>query len=248
MLSSPRDHPIGLRNVLDPNTPLLGSYRLQSLTTEKFITPHSLLWPQSLGGNKFVTGSESLICIFDVSRPGEEPLRRLPTIPSRRKQIVGGGVGMKGIISALGICPADDKVLAAGTFTRHVGLYSGSGEGECIGVFSVAGTAADEVIGGRGVTQVSWSPDGRYLFVAERKSDGVLMYDIRVTGKLLGWLEGRKAMTLQRLGVETTMTGSGYELWAGGADGLVRLFQDPHQTEGGRQSDWQWPCHGGKFI
>jgi hypothetical protein len=75
-----------------------------------------------------------MICLFDVSRSGNEgPVSWMPTIPSKRKQIVGGGIGMKGIVSAMAVNPSGDGILAAGTFTRHVGLYSSNGSGELLG-------------------------------------------------------------------------------------------------------------------
>ncbi|EDN08455.1 conserved hypothetical protein [Histoplasma mississippiense (nom. inval.)] len=226
------DHPIRLTSALYPG--FSASYSLVSPTTEAFITPHSIIYPTNLSGTQFLTGSDSLICLFDVSRPGKDgPVSTLQTIPSKRKKIVGGGVGMKGIVSTMSISPSGDGVLAAGTFTRYIGLYASNGSGDTIATFSVEGTVADSRIGGKGITQVLWSPCGRYLFVIERKSSGILVYDIRVTGQLVGWLEGRGGMTNQRLkadivpGDERNAT----EVWAGGTDGRPqwekRVHDDP---------------------
>ena len=248
-LSSVRDHPIRLSSALSLH--LIASYSLISPSTEAFITPHSMLYPSSLGGTHFLTGSDSLICVFDVSRSGKDgPVTRLPTIPSKRKKIVGGGVGMKGIVSALSVSPGGDGILAAGTFTRHLGLYGSNGSGDCIATFSVAGTEADRRIGGRGITQVLWSPCGRYLYVAERKSDGILVYDIRVTGRLVGWLEGRKARTNQRLKADVVTSGEedAHEIWAGGTDGTMRVWRDPSRSEGGKRPSWEWSVHNSKFF
>ncbi|KAK2746996.1 hypothetical protein FQN57_002568 [Myotisia sp. PD_48] len=247
VLSGVRDHPVRLNSTLFPG--LLASYSLVSPTTEAFITPHALIYPSALGGTHFITGSDSLICLFDVSRPGKDgPISRHPTIPSKRKKIVGGGVGIKGIVSALALETSGSGMLAAGTFTRYVGLYGDNGSGDTIATFSIAGTEAERVIGGGGVTRVIWSPCGRYLYVAERKSDGVLVYDIRVTGQLLGWLEGRKARTNQRLDVDLvdgSLTGdSSAELWAGGTDGSVRVWKSLGQTEGGTRPAWDQHLHG----
>ncbi|KAL1960417.1 hypothetical protein VTO42DRAFT_7716 [Malbranchea cinnamomea] len=244
LLSSVRDHPIRLTSALYPG--LIASYSLISPTTEAFIAPHSILYPLSLGGTHFLTGSDSLICLFDVSRPGKDgPISRLPTIPSKRKKIVGGGVGMKGIVSTMADNPAGDGILAAGTFTRHVGLYAAHGSGDTIATFSVAGTEADRHIGGTGITQVLWSPCGRYLFVVERKSDGILLYDIRVTGQLVGWLEGRKAMTNQRMNVDvfSGRNGGPIELWAGGTDGIVRVWTNPSESVSEKKPVWEKHIH-----
>ena len=246
-LSSVRDHPIRLSSALAPVS--LASYSLINPTTEAFITPHSIIYPSALCGSHFLTGSDSLICLFDVSRPGTDgPVSWMPTIPSKRKQIVGGGVGMKGIVSALTLNPTGDGILAAGTFTRQVGLYGSNGSGESLGTFSVAKTEAAKQIGGRGITQLQWSPCGRYLYVAERKSDGVFVYDIRVTGQLLGWLQGRKANTNQRMKIDVVPSGEGdsHEIWAGGTDGVMRVWRNPSYNVGGKDPDWEWKVHDGK--
>ncbi|KAL1971382.1 hypothetical protein VTN77DRAFT_335 [Rasamsonia byssochlamydoides] len=244
VLSSVRDHPIRLSSLLAPQT--LATYSLIHPTTEAFITPHSILYPSSLGGTHFLTGSDSLICLFDVSRPGNDgPVLRMPTIPSKRKQIVGGGVGMKGIVSAMAMNPGEDGILAAGTFTRNIALYGSRGSGELIGTFSIAKSAADRHIGGKGITQLLWSPCGRYLYVAERKSQGILMYDIRVTGQLLGWLQGRMAVSNQRLKADIIAVGEteSHEIWAGGTDGIVRVWKNPFDTVGQKEPDWEWKVH-----
>ncbi|KAE8392942.1 guanine nucleotide-binding protein [Aspergillus alliaceus] len=243
-LSSVRDHPIRLASALAPTS--VATYSLIHPTTEAFITPHSIVYPNALGGTHFLTGSDSLICLFDVSRPGcDGPVSWMPTIPSKRKQTVGGGVGMKGIISAMGLNPTGNGVLAAGTFSRQIGLYDSNGSGQSLGTFSVAKTEASHRIGGRGVTQLLWSPCGRYLYIAERKSDGVMIYDIRVSGQLLGWLEGRKAITNQRMKIDVVSTdhGASHEIWAGGTDGFMRVWRDPTQTVGAQEPAWEWKVH-----
>ncbi|EXJ55226.1 hypothetical protein A1O7_08152 [Cladophialophora yegresii CBS 114405] len=229
VLSSTRDHPIRLTSALTGH--LICSYPLVNPMTEEFISPHSLLFSRS--GGRFAAGSESLISIFDSSRPGEGPSASMPTGPKRKGTDYSVATTMRGIVSALAV-DASSGLLAAGTYSRYVGLYDAMGQGSCIGVFSVKGTSADEQIGGTGVTQVSWSPCGRYLYIAERNSDGIMLYDIRKTGQLLSWLQGRNAETNQRLGFDAMATGDqkSHEIWAGGLDGFFRMWNNPYQHEG----------------
>ncbi len=148
------------------------------------------------------------------------------------------------------------SLLAAGTWTRWVGLYDAGGLGGTVANWSIA-SAADSTakISGAGVSQMLWSPCGRYLFVVERKSRGALIYDIRVTGRLVGWLEGRAATTNQRLGVDAfgqagEDSGGSHEteIWAGGVDGLVKVWKwrgacDAGDGEVGLEPEKEWQAH-----
>ena len=168
---------------------------------------------------------------------------------------------MRGIVSCLSLqsqqSSSNSSLLAAGTWTRWIGLYDAGGLGGTVANWSVA-SAADSTakISGAGVSQTLWSPCGRYLFVVERKSRGVLIYDIRVTGRLVGWLEGRGAETNQRLGVDVFGASGGgseganeTEIWAGGVDGVVRVWKwrgvgDEGDVEVGLTSEKEWQAHG----
>jgi telomerase Cajal body protein 1 len=211
-------------------------------------------------GTHFLTGTDCLITLFDVSRNGSGPLNRLPTIPSKRHNMKGGGVGMRGIVSSISLQPqqslSSTSLLAAGTWTRWIGLYDAGGLGGTVANWSVA-TAADSTakISGAGVSQTLWSPCGRYLTVVERKSRGVLIYDIRVTGRLVGWLEGRTAETNQRLGVDVFGAPGGdgksvneTEIWAGGLDGVVKVWKwrgvgNEGDEDMGLAPEREWPAH-----
>ncbi|KAK8068709.1 wd repeat-containing protein [Apiospora phragmitis] len=106
--------------------------------------------------------------------------RPQPQAPRPHHRVARHGLGGLGLV-------------AAGTWTRWVGLYDFAQAGDCVAAW---GSAVDRTaerghspgvgIGGNGVTQTVWSPCGRYLLVAERKSRGILVYDVRVTGELLG--------------------------------------------------------------
>lgn len=228
ILASQRDHPVRLSSAMTGER--IASYSLVNPLTDAYISPNALVF--SCDGSKFVAGSESLVSTFDISRPGQEPLSSTQTGPKKlQDDRWNPSTSIRGIISTLAIEP-QSRVLAAGTFSRQVGLYDLEGQGGCVGAFSVMGNDADMEIRGGGITELNWSPCGRYLFVAERKSDGMMLYDIRNTGQLLSWCQGRKALTNQRLSVDITMPGeSSYEIWAGGADGAVRMWKDAHLQE-----------------
>lgn len=166
---------------------------------------------------------------------------------------------MRGIVSALALQPASSSdsasaLLAAGAWTRQLALYDASGMGGTVSTWSIDSAADTEAgIGGAGVSQLLWSPCGRYLFVVERKSAGVLVYDVRVTGRLVGWFAGRRAETNQRLSVQVVDAGEkGTEIWAGGKDGVVRVWNwkglpgndRGDSTAEGVESAWEWKAHG----
>ena len=242
VLSAARDLPVRLTSAVTGEK--LASYPLINPMTEEYISPHALTF--SGDGSRFVAGSDSLVSVFDLSRPGQEPILSSATGP-KRKTAAGfnPSTSMRGIVSALNLGASSD-ILAAGTFSRTVALYSAGGQGECIGAFTVVGNEADEDIGGRGITQLAWSPCERYLYIAERMSTGIMMYDIRKTGQLLCWLQDRQALTNQRLTFDTYgIEGDGQEVLAGGTDGVIRTWKNAQLREGPVPSDWEIPAHTG---
>ncbi|KAI8623867.1 hypothetical protein F5Y19DRAFT_344743 [Xylariaceae sp. FL1651] len=271
LLVSARDHPIQLF-YLAPSPASIGShspissYPFTKARSETFLTATSLLWPSP--GTHFIAGSRSLLARFDVQRTGDEPLVRIRTIPSERHLSKGGGVGMRGTVSTLGAQPMDlgngASLVAAGTWTRWVGLYDFAQAGECVATWSIgaavrAATAERENgnqqkenneewdrVGGDGVTQTVWSPCGQYLLICERKSCSALIYDVRVTGKLLGYLAGRDAVGNQRVACDVfpgTSESGGFEVWSGTSSGTVKVWEGVGSREGSHQPAWGWDAH-----
>ncbi|KAI8961409.1 hypothetical protein F5Y11DRAFT_228951 [Daldinia sp. FL1419] len=251
LLVSSRDHPIHLFYLASSSASSspspASSYPLTQARSETFLTATALIWPSP--GTHFITGSRNLLARFDVTRTGEEPILRIKTIPSERHLSKGGGVGMRGTISSLAAQPPDANyasLVAAGTWTRWVGLYDFAQAGSCAATWSVASAATTEArIGGDGITQTIWSPCGRYLLLGERKSTGILVYDVRVTGKLLGWLSGREALGNQRISCDVFpgSDGSGegsFEVWSGTTDGAVKMWEGVGTREGTHEPAWSW--------
>ncbi|KAI1809715.1 hypothetical protein GGS20DRAFT_263947 [Poronia punctata] len=254
VLVSTRDHPIQLF-YLSPAQPPIASYPFTKARSEDFLTATSLLW--SAPGTHFIAGNRSFLARFDVQRTGEGPVNRIRTIPSERHLSKGGGVGMRGTVSALGGQPINQEtgasLVAAGTWTRWIGLYDFAQAGECIATWSIAsavqGTGDGQEtsgIGGDGITQTSWSPCGRYLIICERKSRGALIYDVRVTGKLLGYLTGRDALGNQRVSCDVFPSAdgtTGFEIWSGSSAGTVNVWEGVGSIEGANAPAWSWEAH-----
>ncbi|KAF2496221.1 WD40 repeat-like protein [Lophium mytilinum] len=233
MLCSVRDQTIRLINVWGgPSSVQNGSYRFVDPNTEKWTCPYSLAWTQS--GARFVAGADSTLAIFDINRYGK-PVKRHKT-----KNMTAKGVGVKGLVFAMRT--NNDGVLAFGTTTRQVGLYSNEGDGFPVTFFSVSGNHKDKS-DGRGVTDLEWSPCSKYLYVAERQSNIVHMYDVRVTARSLGYMEGRNAYTNQRLGINVASCSSGHDVWGGGIDGVVRSWTNPHWSGGVVLPSCQFQAH-----
>lgn len=215
------------------------SYPWINATTEAYIAPLSLLF--SPDGTRFIAGAKERIAVFDSSRDGEGPAVDMQTRTSRKARRYGfPGVECRGLISALAI-RNDDGLLAAGTTSREVGLWAAYGMGECAATFELDTDDAS----GNGITEMKWSPCGRYLFIAERKSDALLIYDIRVSGKRLGYTSGRKAMTAQKLGFDVIERNGRYDVWAGGTDGSVRIWENVTSKEDGVEAASSIEAHKG---
>lgn len=253
--------------------------------SETFETATALIWPGS--GQHFIAGTRNMLAKFDVSRTGSGPLMHIKTVPSNDRKsaqagrIEAGGISsLRGIISTLSAQPSQGHaqegtgLVAAGTWTRWVGLYDFASSGRCVATWGVTSAAAQTAgpsmsrsendsiesteasrpngAGGAGITQTIWSPCGRYLLVNERRSRGMLVYDIRVTGKLLGWLSGRDAVGNQRILCDTypgqESTGGGFEVWSGTTQGTVKVWEGVGSQDGEHVPSWDWQAHDGAAI
>lgn len=254
-----KDHPLKLVNVLFSDLNTQASYPLINPETEAFIAPTALTFSQD--GTRLIAGGSNLLASFDITRDGQGPQEMRWTHNKQKNIVTHRGYGMKGTISTLAINPNGNGILAAGTTSGLVGLYEfdGSRIGQCVSLFSTSselglgGTErytddnVSDYIVGTGISQVIWSPCGRYLIVAERKSDGILIFDTQFSRKL-AWLRGRNAVTQQRLFVSVVPMQQGWEIWAGGTDGKVRVWRDPHLAEGEVWPTTVWDGHSCKFC
>ena len=244
-LTGCRDHPLHLYHAFphDGKSVPLCTYKLIRKETEEFITPSSMIWQYP--GTHFICGSANRLDMFDVSgHASDGPILTMPTIPSKRHIMKGGGVGMKGTVSALDQCGAE-SLIAAGTWTRWIGLYDLWRTDKTVANWSIAQAADEQKLGGQGIAQAIWSPDGRYLVVNERHASGLMVYDVRGTSQLLSTLQGRKADTQQRLHCDVYQgQDGGFEVWAGSKDGSVQIWENVglHGDLDARPS-WGWKGH-----
>ncbi|KAG5980981.1 hypothetical protein E4U55_003435 [Claviceps digitariae] len=263
-----RDHPLHLYHAFPHESspgPGFGSgfgsgsggpvaqYKLIRHETEQYITPASLVWP--LPGTHFICGSANRIDYFDVSRHGSDgPVLTVPTIPSKRHISKGHGVGMKGTVSALAVSPSGSQagsLVAAGTRTRWMGLYDLHRSDGAVANWQILQTnlpGPSGIASGQGIVQVIWSPCGRYLVINERRSNGLLVYDIRGSGKLLSVLAGRPANTQQKLTCDVFQSheaycDGGFEVWAGAQDGSVIVWENVGLHAAEIEPSWAWKPH-----
>ena len=73
-------------------------------------------------------------------------------------------------------------------------------------------------------------------------SHGLGVWDVRGTGRRLGWLAGRRAWTMQRIHADRR----GSEVWSGGTDGKVRVWRDLGMREGVLEPDEELQAHEGE--
>jgi WD40 repeat protein len=234
ILSAPKDLPLRLTNALDSSYSH-ATYSYIHAKTEAYIAPNSLAFHSD--GSHFVAGARGSVAIFDTLRANEGPIAMHITGP---KDPMRAATSMRdsGLIMSLSI--STDNFLAVGSSNRAVGIFSSAGHGGCQTAFSVAPKLSDPdaaTYSGTGITSLAWTPDGSYLLVGERQSDGIHVYDIRNQLRRVSWLAGRNALTPQRLGISTIPTTSGLEVWAGGMDGALRMWQNPGRVEGIQEPD-----------
>lgn len=112
------------------------------------------------------------------------------------------------MISCIAFNPDRSGLYAAGSFSRTVGLYSENGD-ELL-----------DLLGGHagGITQVTFSPDGNYLYTAARRDSEIICWDLRQTGGEVFRLP-RAGDTNQRIAFDIHSSGR----WLSTGD-AVRVF------------------------
>ncbi|KAI7539528.1 hypothetical protein KC331_g9701 [Hortaea werneckii] len=199
-----------MTNALDYSA-VCASYPSVNPTTELYMPSNSLAFTRD--GNHFIAGSINEIAIIDTWRNGEGPIVKHKTADSRKARKLYGSASMscKGRISALAI--SGDGILAAGSTEREIALYDHEGDGECLTAFSVARQLDGEQVSGTG-------------------SDCIQVFDVRNTLQRVSTLTGREANTTQKLGIDVVSSINGSQVWAGGTDGVVKMWENPGVAAG----------------
>lgn len=140
-------------------------------------------------GSKIFGGFKNLVRVFDIQRPGRE-CQELPTFNRKTHE------GYKGIVSCFAFNPDRSGLMATGSFEQKIGLCLEQ-TGETL--YVLEGQKG-------GITQVMFTPCGRYLISGARKSGEILIWDIRGTGDVLHRLQ-REVTTNQRITFDLDFTG-----------------------------------------
>ncbi|KAK5117317.1 hypothetical protein LTR62_005934 [Meristemomyces frigidus] len=242
VLHSATDQPLSLRNSLNYST-VAAKYNNVSPTTEAYLTSFSLAF--SRDGSRFISGGNNHLSIFDCYQGYSDPVLTHRLAPGRKARRLYGEprLSCKGIVSALATNSASG-LLAVGTTEREIGLFPDEGRGECLVSFSIAKALDNSSKAhGTGIMHLKWSPNGKYLLAAERQSDCIQLYDVRNLVRRVSWLSGRKAETTQRLSFDVVPTEDGFEVWAGGKDGVVRMWKNPGSKEDEHTPDTELKLH-----
>ena len=168
---SMKDHPIHLYSIEDLSKPIANYVGYNHL--DEVESHHALCYQQCGEQAKIYAGAEKKIRIFDVTKPGHEALSTIHTAGNKYQ------MGQRGIISTLALQPnasPDQALLAAGCYAgsaSSVSLYQEKeGTSGHISVMDISGF-------NNGITSLTWTTCGTYLWVGTRNSAYISCYDIR---------------------------------------------------------------------
>eukprot|EP01112_Ceratiomyxa_fruticulosa_P012170 TRINITY_DN3359_c0_g2_i1.p1 TRINITY_DN3359_c0_g2~~TRINITY_DN3359_c0_g2_i1.p1 ORF type:complete len:528 (-),score=118.66 TRINITY_DN3359_c0_g2_i1:48-1589(-) len=167
-VSTSRSSPVHMWDAF--NGKLKGSY-LPYLHADEFCYVYSMCF--DLQGEKLYCGGENRVIVFQTSDPSSN-FQVIKTGAKKRKTTKAWDnfTGQLGIISSISFSPDYSGMFACGCYNKTVGLYD-SKNNNTIAILS----DAQSTMGG--VTQVHWGKDGKYLFAGARKSNEILVWDVR---------------------------------------------------------------------
>ncbi|TMW66661.1 hypothetical protein Poli38472_013973 [Pythium oligandrum] len=200
-ISTSRDHPIHMWDAYTGQ--LRATYRafdhLDEITAAFSVAFNAT-------GDKIFAGYDRMIRFFDITQPSRDFVSR-PLCKTRKSRD-----GQRGIISTLHFNPDHSKIYAAGSYNGTTCIYT-----EDTGEELLCLRDHD----GHGITQVQFSPDGRYLFTGARRDGSIHCWDIRQSVQVVQSFT-RQAETNQR--VEFDLHCTGRYLATGSRDGRALLY------------------------
>jgi telomerase Cajal body protein 1 len=200
-VSTSRDQPIHMWDAFTGE--LRASYRAYDHLDE-ITAANSLAFNAT--GDKIFAGYDRMVRFFDVTQPGRQFTAR-PLCKTRKSR-----QGQRGIISTLHFNPDYSGIYAAGSYNGTTYVYT-----EDTGEELLCLRDHD----GKGITQVQFSPDGRYLYTAARRDSSIHCWDIRQSTQIVQSFS-RQADTNQR--IEFDVHCSGKYLLTGSRDGRALLY------------------------
>lgn len=168
-------------------------------------------------GSRLVAGTKASLYIFDLARPGNNPLCIYHTAENKRDR-----EHQTGILSTLEFRKDNTFVLAAGSFDGTTGVYD----------LRIASSPQFLKRLGRdekshlAVSQVKFSSDGWHVYIACRRDPWICKLDLR-TGNVVSKFGPRPWKSNQRIYFDAVILTDGEEaLISGDQDGNILLFRE----------------------
>lgn len=181
---------------------------------DEVVTPHSLSFDSD--GQKLFCGFKNIVRIFNVDVPGRS---------FESRHVFAKKRGQSGIISCFAFTPSNKNISVAGSYQKTIGIYSEpSGQLECV----LEGQK-------NGITQLQFSPDGRYLYSGGRKDPDILCWDLRNLGTVLYSLK-RSCETNQRMYFDISRCGK--YVVSGNGNGIITFWDVTKEPEIINDDDW----------
>lgn len=177
---------------------------------ERLFCPYSVEF--ALDGQYFYGGENQRIVKFNIHEQ-KEAADVWRTSPNRKSKD-----GQKGIISTLSACPQGSSMMAAGSFNGSMGVYDVT-SGSLIW-FCDNGLGDESINSARGITQVQFTKDSKYVICGARNSSHICVWDIRHTGLPLCSLP-RSALTNQRMWFDCSVSN---KVVCGNDNGSINVY------------------------
>ncbi|PVU88515.1 hypothetical protein BB561_005816 [Smittium simulii] len=166
-LNSTRDQPI---KIIDSNYGYVRAKYKSHSDKDELLTAYACSFNST--GERIYAGYFEKIGIFDTQYPGN-PVQLIKTSPSRKSSD-----GLKGIISCIDfphpLSALSPNSFLSATFSGNMALCD-----QRSGTISHVWTMQNLTRKPKGITNVSFSPDGNFIFAGTRQSNNIFCWDVR---------------------------------------------------------------------